>query len=274
MSKTLPVAVQVYSVRDDAQKDFKGTMAAIKQMGYDGVELAGLYDLEPAYIRQVLDELELPAISAHVPFVELIEDAEGTIDKYITIGCQYIAVPYLTEEMRPGTDGYATTLAEIRRIGAVCNAKVVTLLYHNHDFEFVKLDNGAFALDDMYATIPADLLQTELDTCWVKVAGQCPVAYINKYAHRCPVVHLKDFYKEGVPANMYELIGMEEEKKQATGVFEFRPVGHGLQDFPPILQAAVDAGAKWVVVEQDMSVGRTPMEAIRMSREYLRSQGW
>ena len=43
--KTLPVAVQVYSVRDDAERDFKGTMQKLKEMGYDGVELAGLYGL-------------------------------------------------------------------------------------------------------------------------------------------------------------------------------------------------------------------------------------
>ena len=98
---------------------------------------------------------------------------------------------------------------------------------------------------------------------------------MRKYTGRSPVVHLKDFHKEGRPANMYELIGTEVEKKEeSAGVFEFRPVGHGDQDFPSILQASVDAGAKWVVVEQDQSNGRTPMEAITLSREYLKSLGW
>ena len=94
-------------------------------------------------------------------------------------------------------------------------------------------------------TIPADLLQTELDICWVKVAGEEPVDYIKKYAGRAPVVHLKDFYKEGKPANMYELIGIETEKKKETGKFEFRPVGHGMQNIPPVLDAALEAGSKW-----------------------------
>ena len=69
-------------------------------------------------------------------------------------------------------------------------------LYHNHDFEFVKMPNGQYALDYIYTEIPADLLQTELDICWVKVAGEEPVDYIKKYAGRAPVVHLKDFYKD------------------------------------------------------------------------------
>ena len=64
------------------------------------------------------------------------------------------------------------------------------------------------------------------------------------------------------------------EEEESHGVFEFRPVGHGDQDFPPILEASVEAGAQWVVVEQDQSIGRTPMEAITLSRQYLKSLGW
>lgn len=272
--KTLPVAVQVYSVRDIAEKDFKGTMEKIKEMGYDGVELAGLYGLEPSYIRGALDALELPAVSAHVPFAELTEDLEGTVAKYVEIGVKYIAIPYLGEEDRPGAPKFEENLKEMVKIGECCKKNGIVMLYHNHDFEFIKMPNGQYGLDYIYSTIGADLLQTELDTCWVKVAGECPSDYIRKYACRCPVVHLKDFIKEGKPANMYELIGIETEKKEETGKFEFRPVGHGMQNFPPILEASVESGAQWVVVEQDQSYETPSIEAIKMSREYLKGLGW
>ena len=101
--KTLPVAVQVYSVRDDAEKDFRGTMQKIKALGYEGVELAGLYGLEPAEIKAAIADAGLVALSAHVPFQELVADMDGTIAKYVEIGVQYIAIPYLMEEDRPGT---------------------------------------------------------------------------------------------------------------------------------------------------------------------------
>lgn len=136
------------------------------------------------------------------------------------------------------------------------------------------MPNGQYALDYIYTEIPADLLQTELDICWVKVAGEEPVDYIKKYAGRAPVVHLKDFYKEGKPANMYELIGIETEKKEETGKFEFRPVGHGMQNIPPVLDAALEAGSKWVVVEQDQSYDTPALEAVKMSRDYLKGLGW
>ncbi|WP_229408187.1 sugar phosphate isomerase/epimerase family protein [Massiliimalia timonensis] len=266
----LPVGLQVYSVRDDAEKDFLGTMKKIKEIGYDFVELAGLYGQTAEEVKAALEEAGIPALSAHVPLAELEADVEKTVTDYAKIGCKYIAIPYLPEELRPNTPGFDKVMSLIPQIGEVCNKHGVTLLYHNHDFEFVKVADGRYALDYMYETIPAELLQTELDCCWVKVAGEEPAGYIKKYENRCPVVHLKDFYKEGNPENLYELIGIDpEEKKEDSGKFEFRPVGFGMQVMPEILEAAVANGAEYVVVEQDASVGRTPMEAVTMSKKYL-----
>ena len=102
--KTLPVAVQVYSVREDAEKDFAGTMKKIKEIGYDGVELAGLYGLEPAAIKAAIEDAGLVALSAHVPFQELVADMEGTIQKYVEMN---IAHPFREgngRSMRIGLD--------------------------------------------------------------------------------------------------------------------------------------------------------------------------
>jgi sugar phosphate isomerase/epimerase len=271
--KKLPVAVQVYSIREEAEKDFKGTMQQVKAMGYDGVELAGLYGNWPEEIRDCLKEVGLAAISAHVPYLELIGDMEGTIDKYVTIGCSYIVVPYLTEEYRPGTDKFPEVVENIKRIGEVCKSKNVVLLYHNHDFEFAKMEDGRYALDYLYDTVSEDKLQTEIDTCWVKVSGVNPAEYIRKYTGRCPIVHLKDYVGEKSD-NMYKLIGIDEEDKKEANTFEFRPVGYGVQDFAAILEAALESGTKWVVVEQDAHYDHTAMEDIELSREYLRKIGW
>ena len=147
------------------------------------------------------------------------------------------------------------------------------MLYHNHDFEFVKVGDK-YALDVLYDTIPADLLQTELDTCWVNIGGENPAAYIKKYSGRSPVVHLKDFTGEK-SEDMYELIGIKKKPPVKPESFEFRPVGSGLQDFPAILAAAKEAGSEWVVVEQDApSMDLTPLECIKKSVEYLRSFDW
>lgn len=276
--KKLPVGIQVYGLRDlleNTPEQFAEVMKDVKAIGYDGVELAGLYGLDPEYIRKTLEEIGLIPISAHVPLVELMEDAKGVADTYKKIGVKYIAVPYLPEEYRPNTPGYATVLKEMERIGRVMKDNGIKLEYHNHDFEFVKLPDGTFGFDDIYTQIPEDLLKVEPDLCWIKVAGQSPVDYLKKYGPRCEVVHLKDFIKEGNPKNMYKLIGIDvEEAEGDTGIFEFRPVGFGMQIWEPILEATLSAGAQWVVVEQDEHYNLEPMEAARRSREYLRILGW
>ena len=268
----LPVAVQLYSVRDDMKEDMRSVLERVKSRGYDGVEFAGLFDKNPEEIKKMCDEIGLVPISAHVPYVDMVKDI-NILKAYKTIGCKFVVVPYLIPEHRPGTEMFAEVIENIKKIGAAAKELGMTLLYHNHDFEFMKLD-GKYALDVLYDEVSADLLQTELDCCWVNVGGENPAGYIRKYAGRCPVVHLKEFYGEKSD-DMYELIGIDKVAPKRPSNFEFRPVGSGVQNFPEILKAAEESGATWVVVEQDNpSMGLTPMECIAKSREYLKTLGY
>ncbi len=272
----LPVALQLYSVRDDLEADFRGTLEKVKEMGYAGVEFAGLYGHSAKEIKAMTDEIGLVPISAHVPLVDMVADPEGIMALYEEIGCKYIVVPYVTEERRPGADKFDTMIEEIKMLGAVAKKHGMQLLYHNHDFEFVKV-NGEIGLDVLYASVPADLLATEIDTCWANVGGEDPAAYVKKYTGRAPVVHLKDFFISGkLPKHMYALIGIDEdEQDEEPSSFELRPLGRGVQNVPALLDAAVAAGAEWVVVEQDNpEAGSVPMKSVKVSREYLASLGW
>ncbi len=267
----LPIAIQLYSVRDEAAADFKGTLQAIREMGYEGVEFAGLHGYSAADVKAMCAEVGLVPISAHVPYYDMVADPAGVLKAYAEIGCKYVAIPYLTPECRPGTDGFAKVVENAAMLGKVAKELGMTLLYHNHDFEFEKID-GKYALEVLYDTVPADLLKTELDTCWVRVGGEEPAAYVEKFAGRAPVVHLKD-YAGGKSEHMYELIGIEsEEAAPEENPFEFRPVGSGVQDMPAIIKAAEAAGAEWLVVEQDQpSMGLSPIECARKSIGYLRA---
>ena len=111
-------------------------------------------------------------------------------------------------------------IKNVAMLGEVCNKLGMTLLYHNHDFEFTKLD-GKYALDILYEEVPASLLQTELDTCWVNVGGEDPAAYLTKYSGRAPVLHLKDFVGSK-SENMYKLIGIDD-KEQSEAEREVLP---------------------------------------------------
>ena len=268
----LPIGLQLYSVRDDMAKDFKGTLQKVKEMGYEGVEFAGLYDHSPEQIKTWCAELGLNPISAHVPLADMLADIDKVIADYKAIGCEYIVVPYVTEERRPGGEKFLQMVEEIRTIGQKVKDAGMTLLYHNHDFEFQKTESGEFGLDYLYANVPADLLQTELDQCWVKYAGQDPVAYLQKYEGRSPVVHLKDYYASGEQKEDPDaLIGLNEGEKKENTAFEFRPLGYGVQDIPAIVRASKAAGSKWLIVEQDQpSMGKTPLECVAMSMEFMK----
>ena len=269
----LPVAVQVYSVREFAKEDLRGTLEKIKEMGYDGVEFAGLYGNSPEEVKKMCEEIGLVPLSAHVPYLDMMGAPKGVLSKYATLGCKFVAVPYLSTDYRPGTDCFPEVIENVKTLGKVAKELGIQLLYHNHDFEFIRLD-GKYALDILYDEVPADLLQTELDVCWVNVGGEVPADYIRKYSGRCPVVHLKDFVGEK-SENMYELIGIKSAAPQKPANFELRPVGSGCQDFPSILKAAEESGAQWVVVEQDNpSMGLNALECIAKSREYLKTLGY
>ena len=254
MSKTLPIAVQVYSVREEADHDFAGTMKKLGEMGYDGVELAGLYGKSAEEIRDSIKAAGLTAISAHVSYDELAGDLEKTLQDYEIIGCRYIVIPWLGEDRRFGTALYEETLKMLPVISEGCKKHGMTLLYHNHDFEFAKTPDGTYVLDQLYAEVPADVLGAEPDTCWIKVGGPDPSEWLKKYSGRCPLVHVKDF------------------RRRADGV-DLLALGEGEQDFPTLVKTAKECGAQWLVIEQDDHPYGTPMGDMKKSLNYLKELG-
>lgn len=274
--KRFKLALQLYSVRDDMHSDFEGTLRRVRDMGYDGVEfvgegeeLAGLGDYSPEEVKALCAEIGLEPVSVHVPFVNMMSVPDKTMEYYSSVGCKYIAIPYLTPEYRPGSDRFGEIISGAELLGRTANKYGMTLLYHNHDFEFTKL-GGEYALDVLYSSVSPEFLQTEIDTCWVRVSDVDPAEYIIKYSGRAPVVHLKDYFGQKSD-NMYKLIGIDDNASSAASSFEFRPVGYGVQDFISILNASQQAGTEWVVVEQDEpSLGKSPIECAEMSADYLK----
>lgn len=265
-----PIAIQLYSVRDDMAQDFKGTLQKVKEMGYDGVEFAGIFGKSAAEIKAMCDEIGLIPISAHVHYNELLI-GEETFKKYAEIGCEYIVIPWMNSEVFADEEKFAEFVENVKKFGKLANANGMKLCYHNHDFEFEKV-NGEYKLDRLYNSVSAELLSTQLDTCWVNVGGENPADYIRKYNGRIEIVHLKDFVGSK-SENMYGLIGTDGKDAPAkTTAFELRPVGYGVQDFYEILKACDECNTKWVVVEQDSpSMGLTPLECMKKGIDYLKT---
>lgn len=268
--KRLPIAYQLYSAREDAQKDLDATLSRLSALGYEGVEFAGFFDYDAKSIHKLLKKHKLKAVGSHVPVKAIEQDMEGVIAFHQEIGCKTIAVPYLEEQNRPGTLGFAPMLRLIYQFGRKCRKADIELLYHNHDFEFVEL-SGQPALDFLFAAIPESILKCEPDTCWIRYTGLDPAQYIRKYAGRCPLVHIKDFVGRRGENPPYALIGMEQSTTPVdqSQAFSFKPVGYGCQDVKAIVEAAKEIGAKWLVVEQDQHPERPALEDAKLSIDTL-----
>lgn len=268
------LAYQVYSAREEAEKDLLGVLRRLADIGYDGVELAGAYGHSADEVKEMLKATGLKAISSHVPLMAFDADEDGVIAFHKQIGCEYIAIPFLDDATRPGGPNFAKTIRRLYDLGAKLKKAGMQLLYHNHNFEFDMI-SGIYGLDFIYDAVSEDLLKTEIDTCWVNVAGEDPAKYVRKYAGRCPVVHLKDFVgsiRAGEkPFALIRPDGSDDEPVDAKAMaFDFRPVGYGVQDIPSIVKAGVEGGAQWFVVEQDLSSERPALEAAKMSCDYVR----
>lgn len=248
---TIPVCLQLYTVRDDSAKDFYGTLKTVAEIGYAGVELAGLNGKDPKELKQVLDDNGLLVAGAHVSLGD-VENIDAAIETYSALGAKYLTVPYLPEELRPDMAAYVALAHTLSEIGAKVTAAGFGFCYHNHDFEFEKFGGDTPAYDVLFDTADANNVKVEMDAFWVRKAGYDPVAYLNKYAGRVPLIHVKDMDAEG----------------------RFAEVGEGTTDFAPIFAAAETVGGtEYYIVEQDQCFNHAPLEAIAISFANLQKMG-
>lgn len=253
------VGYQLYSVRDEMQADMAGTLKQISSMGYTHVEFAGFFDHSAKEVRKMLDENHLSGFSVHQGYLPLLEKPEETIQYLQTVGVKYYIIPYLPEERHRTEDGFQKTILLLQAAVKLLEGSGISLMYHNHDFEFKALGND-LKIDRLLDAVPQ--MGPEFDTCWIKYAGYSPEEYLMKYRGRIEVAHLKDFVGQIRP-----------EATQQENGFEYRPIGQGVQDIPSIVKAAEEAGVQYLVVEQDASVTCPPLAAAKLSRDYLKSIG-
>ena len=266
---SISIAVQMYSLREDAKVDLLATLKNVKDMGYDGVEFAGLYGHEPEEVAEMCQKVGLTPISAHLNFNRMLEDARKELSTHKAIGVKYGGISSIAKEYRPCTENFDKVYGLFEEWGKLAKEYGIQLMYHNHDFEFVKM-NGKYMIDDLYENVSAEALAAEFDTCWIRSPGEDPVKYIKKYAGRVPVLHFKDLYGTQF-----------EDKNRADGVFptkaldhKYRHLGAGIVDISACLEAAQESGCQWIVVEQDYPTdGMTAADCARESAKYLRSLG-
>ncbi len=243
-----PVAVQLYTLRDETAKDFVGTLNSVAGLGYAGVEFAGYGGLSARELRGLLGDFGLSVAGAHVGLPDLETKLQQTLEFHLELGNRYLVVPWLPEGRRRTADDWRRLAEILTEIGGRCREAGTHLAYHNHAFEFDRFE-GRTGLDILMEGAPANVLLAELDVYWAQYAGEEPAACLRKLGGRCPLVHLKDMAADR----------------------SFAEVGTGTLDFPAIFAATAQT-AEWYIVEQDQC-RRPPLESVRISLENLRAMG-
>ena len=242
-----PVSVQLYSVRDEAAKDFISVLKKIAGFGYQGVEFAGLHGHSPTEIRKVLDDLGLVASSAHVG-LPTRENVGEMLDTARMLGYSMMITGKGGNDFKTGDA--INRAADAFQSAAALLPKGVRLGYHNHWWEFDRLD-GRLGLDLFLERAPG--IFSQLDVYWASNFGAVdPAKFIAEHKKRMPSLHIKD--------------GPLVRNQPHTAV------GKGKMNIPSIVQAADPKVLKWLVVELD-SCATDMMTAVKESYEYLTSQG-
>jgi sugar phosphate isomerase/epimerase len=243
-----PIALQPYTIRDELQQDYLGSLTKVAAIGYQGVELgpppAGI---SLAQFKQHLAQIGLQVIGSHARIEQLTSGLDAQIDYLHEVGGRYIGLSYRFDSRQQVLEA----AERFNQIGANCRQRGIQFLYHNHNWEFTRFD-GEYALDLLLEATDPELVKLELDTYWVKRGGEEPVAYLRRLHGRCPLLHIKD---------------MEPGEEQF-----FAEIGEGVLDFDAIFRAARAAGTEWLVVEQD-ACRRPPFESIAISYHNLQKMG-
>ncbi len=248
MSNLKPVALQLYTVRELLGEDFEGTVRAVADVGYIGVEPYTGLPCELSEAADLFRELDLQTFNSHVPFPdEANKEAVLEVAEAFDLPCVTIAM--LSPDEFETIDAIKGTCERLNQAGEFARENNLALYYHNHWWEFKQI-NGSATLDLILEELD-DSVGLQIDTYWVQVGGENAVEVVKKVGARAPLIHLKDGWLE--PHG------------------DMAAVGHGLMNVPGIVNATAKT-ADWYIVEQDRS-NNDRLEAVRESYTYLTANG-
>ena len=242
------LGVQLYTFRDAMHADAKGTLEKIANLGITQIESArsqkgNYYGLTPKEMKQVCKDLGMTLRSGHV---HMDENWEDTMQQAVDSGQDYLIVSTMPSEGQT-IDNYKKVAEAFNKAGKQCKDRGLKFGYHNHNYEFDKVD-GKVLYDVLLDNTDADLVHMELDLGWVVASGNDPMDYFNRYEGRFPLWHLKD---------------MDLAKKEST---EF---GKGSLPLEDILDHKKESGLKYIFIEQE-EYADNPFDSMQYNLDYLK----
>ncbi len=253
-STTIPMGIEMYSVRDELKKDPQGTVRAIAAMGYQGLEFYAPYfewsHAQAKEMKKLLDDLGIRCFSTHNDASYLDKDhIQNAIDLNLNLGSKYAVMA--SSQPKPGLDGWKGIAEALNFAADKLEPAGLKAGYHNHQTEFTPID-GVRPMEILAKnTEPSVILQLDVGTCLE--AGSDPVAWIRSNPGRIHSVHCKDW----APDKRYSVL-----------------FGEGVADWKAIFAAAQSVGgAEYYLMEQEGS--RYPeLETAKKCLEAYRAKGF
>ena len=240
-----PLGLQLYTVRELMQRDFTGTLRAVRAAGYREVEFAGYFGRTPREVQLALREARLTAPAVHVDATALFSGFDEVLERSRATGHQWVVVAWMPDEMRRTLDDWRRAAELFNQCAELARRHGLGFAYHNHDYAF-RPTEGAIPYDVLLENTNPGLVKMELDLFWIRKGGQDPLAYFERWPERFPMVHVKEMTADG----------------------QMVDVGQGVIDFRSIFAQARRAGIQHYFVEHDEPVD--PLASIRNSYRYLR----
>lgn len=249
------IAAQMYTLRDEMKtpEQMGETLKRVKAVGYDAVQLSGHGPVEPQRMAGMVREAGLAVAATHVSFERLEQELDAVVADHRLWQCPYVGIGSMPAPFHGSLEGARTFARRAGEIARRLQDQGLTLIYHNHNFEFHRVDGPTRIYDVLLQETPG-CLQFELDTYWVQAAGGDPAYWIHQLSGRMDVIHFKDM------------------AAAADGTGIMAEVGEGNLNWPEILAACGEIGVKWHIVEQDICQ-RPPLESLRLSLHNLRAMG-
>jgi sugar phosphate isomerase/epimerase len=247
-----PLAVQLWSFRDDFGKDVPKTLKRVRDLGFRYVELAGYYGLTARQFRAELDKAGLKAVSMHIEYETARDKIDQVIEDAKVLGVQDVGVPWIKSPFT--RDDCLAAIKVFNQAGRKLAANGFRFFYHLHGYEFTPNEGGKGTLFDLLMTkTNPRFVHMQLDTFHVIYPGQDPVKLMQKYPGRFLSLHLKDIRKEVVGDQSGDF---KEE--------DARPMGQGKTNWPELLRTSRKQRVKWYIIEDETSgVWKTIPESLR-----------
>ena len=270
MIKSIQYASPTFLFRNICHSQLGNIMHHLVDMGFEGLELCGMFGLSSEEIFSFSKETNLEIICDHIHYEEFSQDTVNVISRRTAIGVKYLTIDKIPSELLPGTKLFPEALREIERISRLCKKHGVQLLYHNHGYDLINKVDGTTFLDIILDSTDPELLKFQPDLGWISLGGGDPVHYLEKYKSRCPIIHLKDYFATA-PLLLQSPFPLGNSRGGAAyNFFEFRPSGYGIMNYPMLMPKILACNPHWITTDHDLSYERDTYLDMKMGLDYTK----